>query len=737
MFRSVNQLKATKKTAEQAIDKGYVLIAEDNTADSRLLRRYLEDMGKTVKCIDSGSAALKMVKSSKPILVISNVLMPEINGYELCQILKSSPETASIPFILVSSSDSTPDKMLGFQQGCDDYIIKPFEPGELKVRVDSLLKRSKKGGRKIPFKAEISSPPFKPTEDKSMEYSAQPPKTDIGPPMKEAIAEPPAPMAAEAEIAQEKRQYPPTEHRMQAVEEQLDRSAPPVSPHNMQEPTPHIPEPKTDRRFQKTIAHTPPSLESTFEGGFEERIPEQTAPEREARPAQIREPRCEGEADKRVQDPPAYYRQEHPQVETEVKPAPSTVPRLREYGEDLAQERRKDVPVVQDKEIQRKPPKIVIPDNLYQSPVSEEVAVKPPPIVKEPKNARETDYQQPLAPQPVVEEEWQPSLDKISAEKRIKASVSVTLKLPSRRDIVSATPAKIYQMGKDIFHSLQEADGVFGPDDYLSISGYCEKLTELSVSTNELMRLALDKNGIPDLATHSVNVAVLSIRIGNNLKLQSGELSLLAIAALLLDIGMIRVHPDILTKKGELTHSEISEMRNHVHYGKEMVEAAIGTDYPQDTKYIVPAIYQSHEREGGTGYLKKLTGDKICKPAKIIGLADTYEALCHTRYHRIRQSTYSALQEAVGMKKTLFDPIILRALVNELTFFPIGCYVRLNTDEIGIVIDTSPVHSMRPKIRILINSDGTECEETKTVDLVQSPFLYVVKALDDDDVPDL
>ena len=90
-----------------------------------------------------------------------------------------------------------------------------------------------------------------------------------------------------------------------------------------------------------------------------------------------------------------------------------------------------------------------------------------------------------------------------------------------------------------------------------------------------------------------------------------------------------------------------------------------------------------------------------------------------------------------AMLETFFDPIVLRALVNELTFFPIGCYVRLNTEEIGVVIDVSPVHSMRPKIRILTDTDSAPLDLPKIVDLVQSPFLYVVKPLEDEDIPEL
>jgi hypothetical protein len=120
-----------------------------------------------------------------------------------------------------------------------------------------------------------------------------------------------------------------------------------------------------------------------------------------------------------------------------------------------------------------------------------------------------------------------------------------------------------------------------------------------------------------------------------------------------------------------------------------------------------------------------------------VGVVDTYEALCHRRFHRTRQTTYRALQKVVGMKKTMFDPIILRALVNELTFFPIGCYVRLNTDEIGVVIDTSQLHSMRPKVKIITGPNGSIVDEHRVVDLVEAPFLYVVKPLEDEDIPEL
>jgi HD-GYP domain-containing protein (c-di-GMP phosphodiesterase class II) len=362
-----------------------------------------------------------------------------------------------------------------------------------------------------------------------------------------------------------------------------------------------------------------------------------------------------------------------------------------------------------------------------------ETHIEPPPL-SEPAPKPEPKVEETIVP---TEESVLTFYKKIETEDILKAEASAKLNLPNRKKITQANPQVLYESGHQIFNELMKAGGDFGPEEFLLITTYCDKLAEISTANNELLSLALAVTKDPNLATHCVNCAIIALRIGRNLQIQAGDLPLLGIASLLLDLGMTKVDSRIYNKRGELTPSERNEVMNHVQYGLELVEKAIKKDFPQECAYITTGILQHHERQEGQGYPHKLTGDKISRQGKIIGLADTFEAMCHARFHRIRQTTYHALQEVVGMKKTYFDPIILRALVNELTFFPIGCYVRLNTDEIGVVIDTSTVHSMRPKVKILTDAEGVPLDIHKTVDLVQAPFLYVVKPLDDDDVPEL
>jgi len=327
----------------------------------------------------------------------------------------------------------------------------------------------------------------------------------------------------------------------------------------------------------------------------------------------------------------------------------------------------------------------------------------------------------------------------VSEHKESKARTVITtkFKFPPVKKVDEADSTLLYNYGIQIFKLLEEAEGVFGKNEYLYLLNYSERIVEKNLADNELLAMALERGTGPDLFSHCLNTAIITVRIGRNLKLGKEELVLLFISGFLSDLGLIRVKPEILKKKGELNHSERIKVNKHVEHSIEMVEHAIKDAYPQESMYLASTIYQHHEREQGQGYPNGITGDQINLSGKILGLADTYEALCHTRFHRIQQTTYRALQEVVSMKKTFFDPFVLRALVNELTFFPIGCFVRLNTDEVGLVVDTSSVHSMRPKVKIFIDSDGDEVTGDKIVNLVEAPFLYVVKPLEDEDIPEL
>ena len=86
-----------------------------------------------------GEQALHKVKSDKPDLVVLDIMMPKLDGYETCKILKTDPETKNIPVILLSAKGRNVDQKMGFQVGADDYITKPFSPRKLVERINMIL----------------------------------------------------------------------------------------------------------------------------------------------------------------------------------------------------------------------------------------------------------------------------------------------------------------------------------------------------------------------------------------------------------------------------------------------------------------------------------------------------------------------------------------------------------------------------------------------------------------------
>ena len=118
-----------------------ILIVDDEKDIANLLSYNLEKEGfSTVKAYD-GEAALKMVKMQKPDLIILDLMLPKINGLDVCRALRRNPETASLPIIMLTAKGDEVDKIIGLELGADDYITKPFSIKELIARTRTIFRR--------------------------------------------------------------------------------------------------------------------------------------------------------------------------------------------------------------------------------------------------------------------------------------------------------------------------------------------------------------------------------------------------------------------------------------------------------------------------------------------------------------------------------------------------------------------------------------------------------------------
>ena len=119
--------------------KGKILVVDDEIYIVHILDFSLGMEGYEVITALDGEQALEKLKTEKPELIVLDIMMPKLDGYEVCKAIKSSPETRHIPVILLSAKGRNVDQKLGFDVGADDYITKPFSPRKLVERINQLL----------------------------------------------------------------------------------------------------------------------------------------------------------------------------------------------------------------------------------------------------------------------------------------------------------------------------------------------------------------------------------------------------------------------------------------------------------------------------------------------------------------------------------------------------------------------------------------------------------------------
>jgi two-component system alkaline phosphatase synthesis response regulator PhoP len=132
--------------------KETILLVEDERNITELVKYNLEQEGFRVLTAFKGDEGLEQARNEKPSLVILDLMLPGMDGIEICKILKQNYKTGQIPIIMLTAKSQEADKVLGLELGADDYVTKPFSPRELVARVKSVLRRSQEKPRERIFK---------------------------------------------------------------------------------------------------------------------------------------------------------------------------------------------------------------------------------------------------------------------------------------------------------------------------------------------------------------------------------------------------------------------------------------------------------------------------------------------------------------------------------------------------------------------------------------------------------
>jgi len=124
--------------------KSRLLVVEDDFDISNMLRIYFASLGYDVDVALRGSEALEKTRQVLPHLIVLDIMLPDIDGYEVCRTLRKSTRTSHIPVIFLTQKDDRSDRLQGLELGADDYITKPFDIEELKLRVQGAIRRSER-----------------------------------------------------------------------------------------------------------------------------------------------------------------------------------------------------------------------------------------------------------------------------------------------------------------------------------------------------------------------------------------------------------------------------------------------------------------------------------------------------------------------------------------------------------------------------------------------------------------
>jgi two-component system alkaline phosphatase synthesis response regulator PhoP len=123
--------------------KGKILVVDDEVNITQILEFSIGSEGFEVITAQNGEEAIERARRERPDLIILDIMMPKIDGYEACRILKANPLTKNIPVVLLTAKGRDIDRRLGYEVGATDYIVKPFSPNKLIERIHRLLSCTK------------------------------------------------------------------------------------------------------------------------------------------------------------------------------------------------------------------------------------------------------------------------------------------------------------------------------------------------------------------------------------------------------------------------------------------------------------------------------------------------------------------------------------------------------------------------------------------------------------------
>lgn len=259
---------------------------------------------------------------------------------------------------------------------------------------------------------------------------------------------------------------------------------------------------------------------------------------------------------------------------------------------------------------------------------------------------------------------------------------------------------------------------------YSNINGIVDSILD------EILSKKIDIINVKDIRmqsekifAHSVNVCVMAISLASRLSLPISKVKSIAVGALMHDLGKAFLSPEILSKKGDLSESERTELKTHPVVGYNMIKD--DSDASATTKI---SILMHHEHIDGTGYPMGLSGDNIHYSARILSICNEFDVMINDEENRNFLNTTDAVEYLIGASYHIFDKSMVDEFIKIIPIYPTGSIVLLSNGYLAIIVKNSSVSLTRPVIRFLYDpKTRTRFPADKIVDLTKELSIKIIR----------
>jgi len=220
-----------------------------------------------------------------------------------------------------------------------------------------------------------------------------------------------------------------------------------------------------------------------------------------------------------------------------------------------------------------------------------------------------------------------------------------------------------------------------------------------------LLGLAMIKDYDNYTFNHSVNVGILALSFGSYLGLEREALKDVATAGLLHDIGKTKVDKFIVNKPGKLSSDEFEQMKKHPEMGAEIVGQMKGLN-----TQVTEAVLGHHIKHNRTGYPEWASHQSFGNFAELVAVSDCYDAITTLRAYSVPTSPKAAIDIMRRLSGTSLNRELVEKFEQMMGRYPVGTLVRLDTNEIALVVKPNPVESVKPALKVIIDAQGVVLE---------------------------